>query len=127
MVSVLNFPSVLNNNSAVKAHAFNGRKTNEESFIRHKTENEHLKVIYTMFLELIQINMITMIKLLLHGKGKMKNLKNSKIARTSLDINGRRQSASWQFPASLGFCPVICLSCVLGSYAFLSFKEELNA
>ena len=67
-----------------------------------------------------------MIKLLLHGKGNMKNSENSEIARTSLDIIGHRRSASW-LSRFIGISPVICLNCGLSSYPFLSFKEELNA
>ena len=65
-----------------------------------------------------------MIKLLLHGKGIMKNLFNSKYARTSLDINGYRQSASW---SRFKLDPVSCLCCQMDLYFFLSFKEDLNA
>jgi hypothetical protein len=77
----------------------------------------------TLTMELIQ-TIITTIKLLLHGKGIMKNSLNSKYARTSLDINGYRQSASW---LRLKRSPVSCLCCQMNLNFFLSFKEDLNA
>lgn len=78
----------------------------------------------TLTMELIQTIMKTTIKLLLHGKGNMKNSLNSRYARTSLDINGYRQSASW---SRLKRDPVSCLCCLTSLYFFLSFKEDLNA
>lgn len=78
----------------------------------------------TLTMELIQTIITITIKLLLHGKGIMKNLLNSKYARTSLDINGYRQSASW---SRLKRDPVSCLCCQMDSNSFLSFKEDLNA
>ena len=96
---------------------------NEESKKDTELKMNYLKLT-TRTLELIQTIMITTIKLLLHGKGNMKNSNNGKITRTSLDINGYRQSASWsRFQRD----PVSCLCCHTSSYFFLSFKEELNA
>jgi hypothetical protein len=80
----------------------------------------------TTTMELIQTIITITIKLLLHGKGIMKNLFVSKYARTSLDIIGYRQSASW-LPDFIGISPVSCLCCQMDLYFFLSFKEDLNA
>jgi hypothetical protein len=116
-------PSIYVNSLQLSGFGFITAGKNEESKIRHKTENELSEVFYTHILELILIT-ITMINLLLHGKGNMKNSLNGKNARTSLDINGRRQSASW---FRLWRNPVSCLCCQTGLYFFLSFKEDLNA
>jgi hypothetical protein len=119
-------PSIYVNNLLFMSLWFMTVDKHEESIIRHRTENELSEAYYTHFLEFIQTITITTIKLLLHGKGNMKNSKNRKIARTSLDINGYRQSASWLFSAR-GISPVSCLCCHPSSYFFLSFKEDLNA